>query len=158
MVSIDELLPRACIRRGVPAHSRKRSLDFAADLLAEQHPGLDARPLFDALMERERLGSTGIGEGVAIPHCRQECPHMMAAFFLLAEPVDFDAPDEMPVDLVFVLVVPPEETSAHLEVLAALGAVFNDPATRARLRHAGSSVELGRVFFDAATGAPGPRA
>ena len=149
-MSLEDLLPLACIRRAVPAHSRKRSLDFAADLLAEQYSGVDAQPLFDALMERERLGSTGIGEGVAIPHCRQQCPRMMAAFLLLAEPVDFDAPDERPVDLVFVLVVPPEETTAHLEALSSLAAIFRDPATRTRLRQARSSVELGAAFFEAA--------
>ena len=150
MVRIEDLLPPECVRRAVSAHSRKRSLDFAADLLAEQYSGVDARPLFDALMERERLGSTGIGEGVAIPHCRLECPGMMAAFFLLAEPVDYDAPDGKPVDLVFVLVVPPGENSAHLEVLATLASVFRDPATRERLRRAASSGDLSDTLFDAA--------
>ena len=149
-VSIEDLLPPECIRRAVPAHSRKRSLDLAADLLAAQHRGVDARPLFDALMERERLGSTGIGEGVAIPHCRLECPGMMAAFFLLEKPVDYDASDGKPVDLVFVLVVPAEETTAHVEVLSTLATVFRDPATRASLRRAGNSEELGARFFAAA--------
>jgi len=134
----------------VPAQSRKRSLDFAADLLAEQCPDVDARPLFDALMERERLGSTGIGEGVAIPHCRLQCPAMMAAFFRLAEPVDYDAPDDVPVDLVFVLVAPPGENSAHLKVLATLAGVFRDEATRGRLRRAGSSEQLARILLEAA--------
>ena len=150
MARIEDLLPPECVRRAVAAHSRKRSLDFAADLLDEQHPGVDARPLFDALMERERLGSTGIGEGVAIPHCRLECPGMMAAFFVLAEPVDYDAPDGKPVDLVFVLVVPPGENSAHLDVLATLATVFRDPATRDRLRQAGTCEELGATLFKAA--------
>ena len=150
MVRIEDLLRPDCVRRAVSAHSRKRSLDFAADLLAEKHPGVEARPLFDALMERERLGSTGIGEGVAIPHCRLECSRMMAAFMLLADPVDYDAPDDKPVDLVFVLAVPPGETSAHLEVLATLSTVFRDPATRERLRQAGSSRDLGAILLDAA--------
>ena len=158
MVHIEDLLPPECVRRAVSAHSRKRSLDFAADLLAEQHSGVEARPVFDALMERERLGSTGIGEGVAIPHCRLECPRMMAAFFLLAEPVDYDAPDDKPVDLVFVLVVPPRETSAHLDVLATLSTVFRDPATRDRLRQAGSPGELCTILFDAAARPFGVRA
>ena len=145
-VGIEDLLPPGCVRLDVAAHSRKRSLDVAADLLAEQHPDVDARLLFDALMERERLGSTGIGEGVAIPHCRLDCPRMMAAFLLLAEPVDYDAPDAIPVDLVFVLAVPPGENSAHLEVLAALASRFRDPATRERLRRAGSPAELRAIL------------
>ena len=150
MLPIENLLARECIRQAVPAHSRKRALDLAADLLAEQHPGVPARRLFEALMERERLGSTGIGEGVAIPHCRLDCPDMMAAFFSLEKAVDYDAPDDQPVDLVFVLVVPLKETAAHLEVLALLASVFGDPVIRARLRSAGSADELGRLFLEAA--------
>ena len=150
MVRIENILPPTCVRQAVPAHSRKRALDIAADLLAEQHPGVAARLLFDALMERERLGSTGIGEGVAIPHCRLPCPGMMAAFFSLAEAVDYNAPDGQPVDLIFVLVVPPEEASAHLEALSMLATVFKDPATRVRLRQAASSRQLGERFLQAA--------
>ena len=150
MLRVENLLLPECVRKAVPAYSRKRALDLAADLLAAHYPGVPARHLFDALMERERLGSTGIGEGVAIPHCRLEIPDMMAAFFSLERAVDYDAPDDQPVDLVFVLVVPPEETTAHLEVLALLSSVFADPAIRARLRAAASDDELGRLFLEAA--------
>lgn len=149
MTCIEDLLPPECVCRAVPAPSRKRTLDLAADLLAKHHPGVAARQLFDALMERERLGSTGIGEGVAIPHCRVECPAMMAAFFSLEKAVDYDAPDGKPVDLVFVLVVPVEETSAHLEALAMLAGVFRDPATRTRLRDADTADELGERLLAA---------
>ncbi len=150
MVRIEDMLRPECIRRAVRAHSRKRALDLAADLLAEQHPGVVARRLFESLMERERLGSTGIGEGVAIPHCRLPCPGMMAAFFSLASAVDYDAPDGKPVDLVFVLVVPPDETAAHLEALSMLATIFQDSATRCDLRQAASSPELGERFLRAA--------
>ena len=150
MLRIENLLAPECVRQAVPAHSRKRALDLAADLLAAHYPGVPARRLFEALMERERLGSTGIGAGVAIPHCRLECPRMMAAFFSLQQAVDYDAPDDQPVDLVFVLVVPLEETTAHLEVLALLSSVFGDPAIRARLRGAAGADELGREFLEAA--------
>ncbi len=147
---LEDLLTANCVRRGVRAHSRKRALDMAADLFAEQREGVAVRPLFDALMERERLGSTGIGKGVAIPHCRLECPAMMAVFLTLEQPVDYDAPDEEPVDLIFVLVVPQEETSAHLEILSLLAKIFGDAANRARLRQAASSEALAAEIFNAA--------
>ncbi|MCZ6852531.1 MAG: PTS sugar transporter subunit IIA, partial [Gammaproteobacteria bacterium] len=91
---------------------------------------------------RERLGSTGLGGGVAIPHCRIACDEINAAFLKLEEPIDYDAPDGQPVDLLFVLVVPPDETHAHLEVLANLARIFGEPDNRATLRRASSSTEL----------------
>ena len=148
-MEFTELLPLGCVRRGARAHSRKRALDMAADLIAEQFEGVVARQLFDALMERERLGGTGVGEGVAIPHCRLECPRMMAAFFSLERPVDYDAQDEKPVDLVFVLVVPIEETDAHLQLLSLLARVFADATNRIRLRQADSSPALAEALFRA---------
>jgi nitrogen PTS system EIIA component len=134
MADIKSILDRASTRNGAPALSRKRALEYASDLLAANHPDLSARALFDGLMGRERLGSTALGEGVAIPHCRMECPRILGAFVRLEQPVDYDAPDGEPVDLLFVLVVPPTEQSAHLEVLAALARIFQDPENRRRLR------------------------
>lgn len=126
----------------LPAVSRKRVLQAASDLLAEAHPALPARTLFDELMIRERLGSTGIGEGVAIPHCRLDCEEILGALISLEQPVDFEAMDSQPVDLLFVLVVPREENTAHLELLAALARMFSNPENRQLLREAESAAEL----------------
>lgn len=126
----------------VPAQSRKRVLQLLSDLLAAQHPDLSERAVFNALMTRERLGSTGIGEGVAIPHCRTQCERIFSAFFLLEQPVDFEAPDDVPVDLVFVIVVPEHEDAAHLTLLAKLAAVFNNADNRERLRGASTDAAL----------------
>jgi nitrogen PTS system EIIA component len=134
MVDITKILDRADTRAGLDAASRKRALEAASDLLAASHGELTARALFDGLMSRERLGSTALGDGVAIPHCRIECNRILGAFLRLREPVDYDAPDGDPVDLLFVLVVPPDEASAHLEVLAMLARVFQSAENRARLR------------------------
>jgi PTS system nitrogen regulatory IIA component len=134
MVNIGDILHRNCTSAEVEAGSRKKALEAASDLLAEHYSDLSARALFDELMSRERLGSTGLGEGVAIPHCRIPCKQIVGAFLKLEEPVDYDAIDDQPVDLLFVLVVPPEETTAHLEVLAALARVFESPENRRRLR------------------------
>jgi PTS system nitrogen regulatory IIA component len=134
MVNIGDILHRNCTSAEVVAGSRKKALEAASDLLAEHYSELSARALFDELMSRERLGSTGLGEGVAIPHCRIPCKQIVGAFLKLEEPVDYDAIDDQPVDLLFVLAVPPLETTAHLEVLAALARVFESPESRRRLR------------------------
>ena len=143
MMDLEALLPPECVARASDIASRKRALVAAADLLAQRHPELSARRLFDALTERERLGSTGIGDGVAIPHCRLDCPRMMAAFLRLEQAVDYDAIDGQPVDLLFALVVPRQEARIHLEMLALLAALFGDAAERDRLRSAPSSQALG---------------
>jgi PTS system nitrogen regulatory IIA component len=142
MADITRILSKECTRASVDAHSRKRAIEAAADLLADNYPELSARKLFDELMARERLGSTGLGEGVAIPHCRIPCGQVLGAFLRLAEAVDYDAIDAEHVDLLFVLVVPPEETTAHLELLANLARVFSDADNRKRLRGCTSDSEL----------------
>lgn len=134
MFDITRILDPATTRSSVDAQSRKRAIEVASDLLASRHPDLSARALFDALMARERLGSTALGDGVAIPHCRAECGGIIGAFLHLQSPVEYDAPDGAPVDLLFVLVVPPDEATAHLEVLASLARLFQDPENRRRLR------------------------
>ncbi len=144
MFDITTILDRNTTRTDVDAQSRKRAIEIAADLLADQHDDLTARTLFDELMNRERLGSTALGDGVAIPHCRTGCERIHAAFLRLQEPVDYDAPDGAPVDLLFVLVVPPEESSAHLEVLASLARLFQDPENRRALRAQASDDDLYR--------------
>ncbi|MFV2090707.1 MAG: PTS sugar transporter subunit IIA, partial [Pseudomonadales bacterium] len=100
------------------------------------------RNLFDELMNRERLGSTGLGDGVAIPHCRIPCRQIHGACLTLANPVDYEAIDGIPVDLVFVLLVPPEENAAHLELLAELAKLFGNPNNRSDLRGTQTDTEL----------------
>lgn len=145
MIDIRTILEKSCTRAGVATNSRKRLLEFASDLLAESYE-LPARALFDELMARERLGSTGLGDGVAIPHCRLPCERIHAACLTLATPVDYDAIDGAPVDLVFVLIVPPEETSAHLEILAALARLYGNAENRSSLRAVTSDEQLFEVF------------
>jgi nitrogen PTS system EIIA component len=142
MFDINRILDPTTTRANIEAQSRKRAIEVASELLAARHPGLSARTLFDALMNRERLGSTALGEGVAIPHCRIQCERILGAFIHLDAPVDYDAPDGEPVDLLFVLVVPPEESSAHLEVLATLARLFQDPENRRLLRRQESDEAL----------------
>ncbi len=125
------------------ATSKKRLLEIASEYIGAAHEGIDARTLFDHLMARERLGSTGLGDGVAIPHCRLEGrSEPIGALFRLDKGVDFDAPDGEPVTLIFVLAAPAEGHDLHLKVLAKLAAVFGDPASRAALQECSTDKAL----------------
>ncbi|MEM8766753.1 MAG: PTS sugar transporter subunit IIA [Pseudomonadota bacterium] len=146
MTDILKILEPTCTRASVSVSSRKGLLEYASDLLAERYE-LPARELFDELMGREKLGSTGLGEGVAIPHCRIPCATIHGVCLTLAQPVDYDAMDGAPVDLVFILVVPPEESSAHLEVLAELARLYGNAENRTLLREAGNNEELYERFL-----------
>lgn len=145
MIDIRTILDYSCTRAAVDANSRKRLIEIASDLLADRYE-LPARAVFDALMGRERLGSTGLGEGVAIPHCRIPCDGIHGACLSLAKPVDYDAIDGEPVDLIFILLVPPEENTAHLELLAQLSRLYSSPENRASLRLAKTDQELFELF------------
>lgn len=148
-MDFEILLPSECVAQVSDIASRKRALTAIADLLAQRHPEVSARQLLDALAEREQLGSTGIGEGVAIPHCRLDCQRMMAAFLRLEQGIDYGAIDEQPVDLLFALVVPRQETRLHLQVLALLAAAFGDRMLRDQLRQAPSAQALAERLREA---------
>ena len=143
MIDFRDILKPDCTRFDIDVRSKKAALEDASELLAERTPGMNARRLLEGLLDRERLGSTGLGEGIAIPHCRSdECRAPMSAFLKAKSPVDFDAMDDEPVDLLFVLTVPQGETRMHLEILGALARVFDEPANAAALRGAGSDGAL----------------
>jgi len=138
-----------CQSQGV---SKKRTLESVAKFLAENALGLEADDVFMRLIQRERLGSTGIGNGIAIPHCRiPNCTEVIGALVSLDNPIDFEAIDDKPVDLIFVLLVPEESFSEHLETLAKLAELFNQDAFCHGLRQAQSDDEL----YLAATEYPG---
>jgi PTS system nitrogen regulatory IIA component len=120
-----------------PASSKKRVLEQAARLLAGTADEPEAEQIFERLLERERLGSTGLAGGVALPHARMPgIGESRGAFLQLAEPVEFDALDGSPVDLVFALLVPEDANEEHLQLLAKLAAMFNEQELRDRLRQA----------------------
>ena len=124
---------------------RDAVLDAAARLLADTAD--DAAPIAECLRQREQLGSTAIGHGVAIPHGRCNAfDGTRAAFLRLAAPVEFDASDGEPVDLVFAMTVPQHFTQQHLELLAELAGHFADPAFREALRGAADADALADVL------------
>lgn len=147
MVTLDQILAPECVRCDVPAASRKRTLQLLGEIFAEVDPALTAQGVFDLLVARERLGSTGLGEGCALPHARVPgLGRTLAAFLRLGKGVDFDAPDHEPVDLVFGLLVPQESTDEHLETLAAIARVFADDRVRASVRSAEEPMRIREIL------------
>ncbi|ATH79198.1 MULTISPECIES: PTS IIA-like nitrogen regulatory protein PtsN [Halomonadaceae] len=148
-MTLETILPPERVLYDVPGGSKKRVLEFFSTFIAQNTPSLDSQEVFSRLIGRERLGSTGIGNGVAIPHARSpHCSTPIAGFLKLAEPVDFDAIDGDPVDLVFVLLVPEEADDTHLALLGQVATIMNDAATRQQLRNVSSQRELLTLLTD----------
>lgn len=127
-----------------PAHasSKKKLLQVASEALALSPLPITATDIFDSLIARERLGSTGLGGGVAIPHGRiKGAAHAFGAFIRLDQPIEYDAIDGQPVDMLFALVVPEESTEVHLEILSMLAQMFSDQAFCQRLRRCSNAQE-----------------
>jgi PTS system nitrogen regulatory IIA component len=136
-MQVAELLNLDRISCNTQSASKKRALEQLSQLLAANQETLTQNQVFDSLISRERLGSTGLGHGVAIPHGRlKESDTTLAAFIKLQEGIDFDASDNQPVDLLFALLVPEEATDEHLQLLAQLARMFSDEELVRQLRSA----------------------
>lgn len=134
-MNIADLLTPQHIRCRVTITSKKRSLELLAELLTGPEAEPPARAVFESLIGRERLGSTGLGKGVALPHARVAgFAQPVAALITLESPIDFDALDHRPVDLLFALAVPEHSTDEHLRILATLAEMFSDRGLCDRLR------------------------
>lgn len=135
---LSDLLTKERVSLLEQTSSKKRALEILAGMLSGATPEVTAEQIFDALNGRERLGSTGLGHGVAIPHGRlQGVPSAIGAVLRLDEGIDYDAPDGIPVNLMFGLVVPQESTDEHLAILSRLAELFADDNCIERLRGAG---------------------
>ena len=138
----DLLVPR-CVIVSSDLSSRKRALEMLSELLAAARKPLSQRLVFDQLCARERLGSTGLGHGVALPHARVPgLGKACGAFVRASDGVDFDAPDGVRVDLIFGLVVPQEYTDEHIEILAMLARLLSAETLRESLRRARGAEEM----------------
>jgi len=123
--------------------SKKRLLEVLGELLASGSSVLSPEAVFEHLLERERLGSTGLGHGIALPHARmKEIESPLGAFARLREGVEFDSIDERPVDLAFALLVPQSANELHLQLLSGLAAKLSDPRLRESLRGSASAEEI----------------
>lgn len=142
MNRLSSILPANQVLVRVEATSKKRAFEEAG-LLFEQLHGLNRATVTDSLFARERLGSTGLGHGVAIPHGRiKGMKTPMAAVFQLAQPIGFDAPDELPVSLLIFLLVPEAATQKHLETLSEIAELLSDAVLREKLQTAQESAQL----------------
>ena len=142
MTQISRLLPQSNVLLDLEASSKKRVFEQAG-LLFENNHGIARAKVFDSLFMRERLGSTGLGQGVAIPHGRiKGLKEAIAAFVRLAEPLAFDAPDGRPVNLLVFLLVPEQASQQHLDLLSELAQMLSDKGFRERLAAAPDAATL----------------
>jgi PTS system nitrogen regulatory IIA component len=146
MSQITQLLPIENILLDLDASSKKRVFEHVG-LLFENYLGIARSTVFDSLFAREKLGSTGLGQGVAIPHGRiKGLKDATGAFLRLATPVPFDSPDGKPVSLLFVLLVPEVATEQHLQILSELAQHFSDRNCRDALSKAADARSIRQIF------------
>ncbi|HET7197689.1 MAG TPA: PTS IIA-like nitrogen regulatory protein PtsN [Burkholderiales bacterium] len=142
MSLVAKLLAASHVLVDLPVSSKKRLFEQAG-LLFENQDGIARSVVFESLFARERLGSTGLGQGVAIPHGRiKGLKEAQGALLRLAQPVPFDAPDGQPVSLAFVLLVPEKATEKHLQILSELAQMFSDRPLREAMTRAADAAAL----------------
>ena len=128
-----------------PGASKKRLFETIARIISDDQQSLAYEEVFSQLIAREKLGSTGLGQGIAIPHCRVDaCKQPLGTLITLKQPIDFDAPDDQPVDLLFALLVPAEAHQQHLDILASVARLFSQGSYCHELRAARDSDALYR--------------
>ena len=148
MNHIGQLLPEANILLDLEATSKKRLFEQVGALF-EEHAQIARAVVFDSLFARERLGSTGLGQGIALPHGRiKGLEHAMGAFVRPRQPIPFDSPDGKPVTQVFVLLVPEQATEEHLQLLSELAEMFSERSFRDRLSTANDPGSLHQLFVN----------
>ncbi|VVN18111.1 PTS IIA-like nitrogen regulatory protein PtsN [Pseudomonas fluorescens] len=153
MIRLESILTPGRSLVNVPGGSKKKALEQIANLIAREVPDLEMQVVFEALIAREKLGSTGFGNGIAIPHCRLKgCTSPISALMHLDAPIDFDAIDGAPVDLLFVLLVPVAATDAHLELLRQIASMLDRKEVREKLRSAPSNEALYQVVLNEQNG------
>lgn len=148
-MTIADLLSLERISLQPSVSSKKRALEILSEQLASAMPKLGAVEIFDCLIARERLGSTGLGHGVAIPHARVVgVDEAIGAILKLQQGVDYDAVDQEHVDLLFALLVPENSTEKHLGLLSQLAEMFSEEKTLVQLRSAENSDTLQKLFHE----------
>jgi PTS system nitrogen regulatory IIA component len=148
MSLISKILTPDCILLDSESSSKKRVFERVG-LLFENTQQIARSQVFDSLFAREKLGSTGLGQGVAIPHGRVKgLRDAVAAFVKMQNPIPFDAPDGLPVNFIFVLLVPERATDIHLQLLGELAQMFSDKSFREKLQGADEPAAIYQLFAD----------
>ena len=142
-MKILDILSPTHVFSNVECNSKKAAMELLAKNIASSNNGIDQIDVIGCLIARERLGSTGLGNGIAIPHGRLKyCEKRVATFIQLKNGIDYGADDNMPVDLIFALIVPEESTNEHLQILAILANMLSKTETVDRLRNSETSKEI----------------
>ena len=145
-MTISALLSPKSIFIDTEISSKKKLLELIANIVADR-TSLPEPMVYASLLNRERLGSTALGQGFAVPHARlAELDQTMGCFFRLKEPVNFEAPDNRPVDLVFTIVIPEEATEEHLMLLSSLAKIFSSESVCDAIRAAASKDEIATII------------
>lgn len=148
-MTISALLSPQRIFLDTEISSKKKLLELIAITVAEQTDSPQSC-IYNGLLDRERLGSTGLGQGFAVPHARlSDLDQTLGCFFRLKDAVNFEAPDNLPVDLVFTIIIPEEATEEHLMILSSLANIFSKPDVCEAIRNAQSSDEITRIIDSA---------
>lgn len=149
-MQFSDIITPERIATQVPVTSKKRALETISELFATRSPStMDAHDIFSSLIARERLGTTAIDHGVAIPHGRiKNSSETIGAFVQFADGIDCDAFDQQSVNLMFALLVPEESTEEHLQLLARLAQMFSDAELRDKLRAAVNNQSLYDLLID----------
>lgn len=148
MTLISKYLAPDCVLLDGESTSKKRVFERIGILL-ENTRGIARTDVFDSLFARERLGSTGLGQGVAIPHGRVKgLKEAVAAFVKMEHPIPFDAPDGLPVSFIFILLVPERATDLHLQILGELAQMFSEPSFREKLQATDDLAAIHRLFTE----------
>ncbi len=151
-MSITSLLATDQIFTKADISSKKKLLEYVAEKAADEL-ALPQQAIFNKLLERERLGSTGLGQGFAVPHARLDnLTRAHACFVKLDEAVNYDAMDQQPVDLFFVLFIPEASTEEHLQILASLARIFSQPEVSQKIRETQSAEDIIRLIEQAEAG------
>ncbi|MGC9403586.1 MULTISPECIES: PTS IIA-like nitrogen regulatory protein PtsN [Vibrio] len=147
-MQLSEVLSLDCTKSAVQCTSKKRALEMISEIVANQ-TGQDSTELFECMLSREKVGSTGIGNGIAIPHARMNSSdHAVAVLLQCEQPIEFDAIDNRPVDLLFALLVPEDQCKEHLKTLSSMAARLNDKQVLKQLRNAQNDEELYNIMIN----------
>jgi len=148
MSLISKILTPGCVLLDSESTSKKRVFERVG-ILFENTQNIARSQVFDSLFAREKLGSTGLGQGVAIPHGRVKgLRDAVAAFVKMETAIPFDAPDGLPVNFIFVLLVPERATDLHLQILGELAQMFSDQKFRDQLQNTNDTVAIHKLFND----------
>lgn len=147
-MQLSEVLSLDCTKSAVQCSSKKRALEIISEIAA-LHTGQNATELFECMLSREKMGSTGIGNGIAIPHARMsDSENAVAVLLQCEEPIEFDSIDNRPVDLLFALLVPEDQCKEHLKTLACMAERLNDKQILKQLRNAASDQEQYNIMVN----------